>query len=107
MTSRELRNQRREVERKAKKLEYQQSRNAASASAGAPETAFSPNPDLLDEFSAEEQSEMMALRARVHARSGPTGPSTPEGKATSSGNSLKHGLASGRVIIPRRRSRRI
>jgi hypothetical protein len=33
-------------------------------------------------------------------RTGPTGPRSPEGKATSSGNSLKHGLASGRVIIP-------
>ena len=100
MTSRELRNQRREAERNARKLEYQQSRIAASASAGAPQAAFSPNPDLLDEFSAEEQSEMMALRARVHARTGPTGPRSSEGKATSSGNSLKHGLASGRVIIP-------
>src|SRR5581483_6258096 len=26
------------------------------------------NPDLFDEFSAEEQAEMSALRARVHAR---------------------------------------
>jgi hypothetical protein len=33
-------------------------------------------------------------------RTGPTGPRPPEGKATSSGNSLKHGLASGRIIIP-------
>jgi hypothetical protein len=44
---------------------------------------------------------MMALRARVHGRAtpGPTGPRTPTGKAISSGNSLKHGLASGRIII--------
>ncbi len=94
MTTRELRNQRREDERKAKKIAYKQDRLAAAALAA--------NPELLDEFSAEEQSEMMALRARVHARSGhgPTGPTSPEGKIISSGNSLKHGLASGRLIIP-------
>jgi hypothetical protein len=136
MTSRELRKQRREAERKARKLEYRQSRAAASASetcgagslAGEPvagpactpgersSSALTPSPELLDEFSAEELAEMAALRARVHARAGisylpaapvapkpkggPTGPTTPEGKATSSGNSLKHGLASGRIIIP-------
>src|SRR6185437_5326636 len=33
-------------------------------------------------------------------QSGPTGPRTPQGKTISSGNSLKHGLASGRLIIP-------
>jgi hypothetical protein len=104
MTSRELRKQRREKEREARKLAYRQSRAAALA----------PNPDLFDEFSAKEQAEMMAVRARVHAgagltsytgaknqgRPGPGGPRSPEGKAISSGNSLKHGLASGRVIIP-------
>ncbi len=137
MTSRELRKQRREAERKARKLAYQQSRVAAASAqetcgagslAGEPVArpadfapgerssfALAPNPDLFDEFSAEEQMEMMAIRARVHARAalpdtpqaqspsertGPTGPTTPEGKAISSGNSLKHGLASGRVIIP-------
>ena len=135
MTGRELRKQRREAERKAKKLEYQQNRLAAEpcgagSLAGEPvarpasetSAALAPNPELLDEFSAGEQSEMMALRARVHARTGlrsgppdepallsvaktqerpgPTGPRSPEGKTISSGNSLKHGLASGRVIIP-------
>ena len=73
MTSRELRNQRREAERKAQKLAYQQSR------AGEP----------------------VAGPALVHSeRRGPTGPTSPEGKANSSGNSLTHGLASGRIIIP-------
>jgi len=115
MTGRELRKQRREAERKAKKLEYQQNRLAAEpcgagSLAGEPvarpasetSAALPPNPELLDEFTAGEQSEMMALRARVHARTkpGPTGPRSPEGKTMSSGNSLKHGLASGRVIIP-------
>jgi hypothetical protein len=111
VTSREVRNQRREAERKARKLEYQQNRNAASAGAISAENSFAPNPEIFDEFSAEEQAEMSALRARVHARAGvseplsstkagPTGPRSPEGKTISSGNSLKHGLASGRVIIP-------
>ncbi len=102
MSNREVRNQRREAERQAKKLDYQQNRLAAAAAAAAPELQLAPNPELLDEFSAEEQTEMMALRARVHARAkpGPTGPRSSEGKTTSSGNSLKHGLASGRVIIP-------
>ncbi len=136
-----------DTERKARKLEYQQSRIAATATVAAPERALAgsaalpPNPALLDEFTMEEQTEMMALRARIHARaglsaparltaeprldepaipgeaktqdepailseaktqqrSGPTGPRTAHGKAVSSGNSLKHGLASGRIIIP-------
>jgi hypothetical protein len=137
MTSRELRKQRREAERKARKLEYRQSRAAAASAsetcragglAGEPvagpaytpgersSSALALSPELLDEFSAEELAEMMAIRARVHARAGisdlpeapaepkpkpgPTGPRSPEGKAISSGNSLKHGLASGRIIIP-------
>ena len=123
MTGRELRNQRRAAERKAKKLEYQQNLREASGvafAAGGPASAGSaalpPNPELLDEFTMEEQAGMMALRARIHARagltarpeqplpsapkSGPTGPRSVDGKATSSGNSLKHGLASGRVIVP-------
>src|SRR6185437_11241805 len=38
--------------------------------------------------------------APMPAKPGPTGPRSPKGKAISSGNSLKHGLASGRVLIP-------
>ena len=38
--------------------------------------------------------------AKTQKRSGPTGPRTPEGKAVSSANFLKHGLACGRLIIP-------
>ena len=85
MTSRELRNQRREQERKARKLAYRQSRAAAAETCGAGSLAGEPvaRPAL-------PSSE----------RTGPTGPRSAEGKATSSGNSLKHGLASGRVIIP-------
>jgi len=118
MTGRELRNQRRAAERKARKLECQQNLRGATSVAFASDSpasagsaALPPNPELLDEFTMEEQTEMMALRARVHARAavpepplpvkpGPTGPRSIEGKATSSGNSLKHGLASGRIIVP-------
>ena len=40
------------------------------------------------------------MPASPEPKNGPTGPRTPEGKAISSANSLKHGLASGRLIIP-------
>ena len=76
MTARQLRNQRREAERKARKLEYQQTRLAAAA------------------------SPVGAMPASPEPKTGPTGPRTPEGKAISSATSLKHGLASGRLIIP-------
>ena len=88
MTSRELRKQRREAERKARKLEYQQSRAAAAA---LEDTCRAGSPD------AEPVAEPAFASP---ARTGATGPTTPEGKAISSANSLKHGLASGRPIIP-------
>ncbi len=78
MTGRELRNQRREAERKARKLEYQNLRGAGSlAGSLAGEPVVQPAPFT-----------------------GPTGPRTTQGKVISSGNSLKHGLASGRIIVP-------
>ena len=86
MTSRELRNQRREAERKTRKLAYQQNR-AAAASASETCGAGSPAGDPVAE-------------PALPTRFGPTGPRSPEGKTIASGNSLKHGLASGRVIIP-------
>jgi hypothetical protein len=83
------------------------------AASGADSSSLTFDPGLVEEFGAEELAEMMALRSRIHARAGispdpqppalrtgPTGPRTPGGKATSSANSLKHGLASGRLIIP-------
>ena len=88
MTSRELRKQRREAERKARKLEYQQSRAAAAA---LEDTCRAGSP------AAEPVAEPAFASP---ARTGATGPTTPEGKAISSANSLKHGLASGRPIIP-------
>jgi hypothetical protein len=93
MTGRELRKQRREAERKARKLEYQQNRLAAAAVAAASAQEMSGVGSLAGESVARPAF-------TTSERTGPTGPRSPEGKATSSGNSLKHGLASGRVIIP-------
>ena len=62
MTGRELRNQRRAAERKAKKLKRQNLRKASGVdfTAGGPTSAESaalpPNPELLDEFTMEEQA---------------------------------------------------
>ncbi len=86
------------------------------------------NPDLENEFPRELKIEANAIRERIHRNAGlepvdgfvshsvpepskrsqinranalhSTGPKSPEGKLASSGNSLKHGLASGKVIIP-------
>ena len=99
MTSRELRKQRREAERKARKLAYQQSRAAAASAqeiCGAGSLAGEPVPRPA--FSGTGLA--LVFPPTAPAKPGPTGPTSPEGKAISSGNSLKHGLASGRVIIP-------
>jgi hypothetical protein len=92
MTSRQLRNQRREAERKARKLEYQQNRSSAAAA-----PAFAPVVEHLDDTSPVGAT---PASPAVKPNSGATGPRTPEGKAISCANSLKHGLASGRLIIP-------
>ena len=75
---------------------------------------FSPEVAFAEGLTPDDFAEMKAMYARVHGSSvgatpaspasepkpGPTGPRTPEGKVISSANSLKHGLASGRLIIP-------
>ncbi len=100
MTPRELRTRRREEERNAAKLAYK----AAKASAIAPKP-FEETPEE-DEFSPELIAEATAARERIRARTNranaqySTGPRSDLGKFASSGNSLKHGLASGRVLIP-------
>ena len=101
-------------------------RKQRRAAAAAP--VFSPEVAFAEGLTPDDFAEMKAMYARVHARSvgatpaspatkrvdepailskaktqetsGPTGPRTPEGKAISSANSLKHGLASGRLVIP-------
>jgi len=112
MTSRELRKQRREAERKARKLEYRQNRLAATASvqhcgAGSPAgepvagpALVSTGPAPIPNASARLEPDEPAFfsEAKTPKRSG--GPRTAHGKVASSANSFKHGLASGRVIIP-------
>ena len=78
----------------------------------AAEPGFTPELAFEEGLTPDDFAEMKAMYARVHGSSvgatpaspepktGPTGPRTPEGKAISSANSLKHGLASGRLIIP-------
>ncbi len=121
MTSRQARRERREAERKEKKAEFK--RMKAAGHEATPE----PNPQLEPEFSPEFSVPANSARARVYARIGlpptgfvsqtaaepskraeinrrnaehSTGPRTPTGKLASSRNSLKHGLASGEMIIP-------
>ena len=109
MTSRQARTQRREAERKAKKLEYKQQRAAVVATAEfvAVGAGHAP-PTLEEEFSPELIAEANATRERVHARARinrenaqhSTGPRSSTGKVASSRNSLQHGLASGQIIMP-------
>jgi hypothetical protein len=57
-------------------------------------------PAVLSVAKIQYDEPALLSAAKTQERSGPTGPRTPQGKTTSSGNSLKHGLASGRLIIP-------
>ena len=91
MTARQLRNQRREAERKARKLQYRQNRSTE------PISVYGAVAELPDDTS---HAGPIHASPAPEPNSGPTGPRTPEGKAISSSNSLKHGLASGRLIIP-------
>ncbi len=117
--ARQARRERREAERKAKKAETR--RIKAEGPAELP---------LEAEFSPELVTEANAVRERVHQRTRiplssedgfvsqtaaaspnraeinranaqhATGPTSPSGKLASSRNSLKHGLASGTLLIP-------
>ncbi len=86
MTSREARTARREAERKAAKLARKAEKTApASAPVGfVPQVTTEP----------PKRAEINRQNAQ-HS----TGPKTSEGKLASSRNSLKHGLASGEIII--------
>jgi len=83
MTPREARRARRETERKAKKAEFRRMK-AEDQSVAAPVPRN------------EHQDEVEPAPRPGHS----TGPRTVTGKATSSRNSFKHGLASGQLIIP-------
>ncbi len=97
MTSRQARTQRREAERKAAKL-ARKAEKALSAKIGfvsqnAPPPVKAPAP--LSDLNAERRRETNRANAQYS-----TGPRTQSGKLASSRNSLKHGLASGELIIP-------
>ncbi|MBV9767615.1 MAG: hypothetical protein JOZ48_22435 [Acidobacteriaceae bacterium] len=120
MTRHQARRERREAERKAKKAEIKRNR--------ALEQSLPHLPPEEEEFSAKLIAQANAARERVHRKidlnpeigfvsqrtaepskraeinranaQHSTGPRSPQGKATSSRNSLKHGLASGEIIIP-------
>lgn len=104
MTSRQARKLRREQERKEKKAAYKTTRAVPT----------DMNPELLDEFTPEFLAYANSVRERINDdvatnrraevnranAQHSTGPRTPTGKLASSRNSLKHGLASGTLIIP-------
>lgn len=93
MTPRSIR---RAAERKALKL----ARKAARLAENAPASEIPEPPTRCPERSdgsAISAAQLAANRANAQHS---TGPKTPEGKVSSSRNSLKHGLASGEMIIP-------
>jgi hypothetical protein len=111
MTGRQARRQRREQQRQAKRTgRLSPVVGADSAEAARKEAIDTPAPSLSldDEFSPEFIAEARAMRERIERRAAinranaahSTGPLSPEGKLASSRNALKHGLASGELIIP-------
>jgi len=117
MTAREARNRRRAEERREAKL-ARKAANSPNAQSTPPVPAF--NPEIENEFPRELQAEANRVRDRIHRNIGlnpahgfvshaetnrlnaqhSTGPKSPQGKLASSRNSLKHGLASGTIIVP-------
>ena len=121
MTRHQARRERREAERKAKKAEIKRNRALQQC-------LLEPELPLQKEFSPELIPEATVARGRLDRQPAPkpltgfvsqtiaepsrraeinranaqhsTGPNSAEGKVASSRNSLKHGLASGEVIIP-------
>jgi len=116
MTARELRNRRRAEERKIRKSQTKQLNSLTVAQSQFPSHHdLGVSPETLEEFGPEFIAQANAIRELVHgdaaqhlaapsaAPTNPgrsTGPRSPMGKATSSRNSLKHGLASGALMIP-------
>ena len=120
MTARELRTRRRAEERKARKSQSLGGRLLSRAGLQPRQSSTPPisapthldlgvSPETLAEFGPEFIAQANAIRDRVHGRlpeeapftpGQSTGPRTSTGKAISSRNSFKHGLASGEVVIP-------
>ncbi len=127
MSPRQARTERRAAERKAKKTEIKRLKAEAVEIGFVPQIASiaapTRNSNRSDEpigfvsqipphrlsgrtrptHSISEARDAANRRNALHS----TGPSTPHGKLASSRNSLKHGLASGELVIARRRSRRL
>ncbi len=98
MTARELRTRRRAEERKTRKSEQEHPAPLTHLELGV-------SPETLEEFGPEFIAEANAIRDRIHSGVGiipgqSTGPRSSTGKATSSRNSFKHGLASGSIVVP-------
>ncbi len=114
MTPRQARTERRAAERKAKKAEMRRNKQTAlelhdlpylsSDREGAPTNpGFVPqSPASLAPPPPSGFVPQSTTRAEINRQNAAhsTGPRTPTGKLASSRNSLKHGLASGQVIIP-------
>ncbi|MBV9296034.1 MAG: hypothetical protein JO145_10715 [Acidobacteriaceae bacterium] len=122
MTSRQARRERREADRKAKKAARKAALNHPALPVSV-EDEFSP--ELLAQARAVREriarraglsphpcpqppaqnaappAEALRTRSEINRANAAhsTGPRSPEGKVTSSRNSLKHGLASGEIII--------
>lgn len=117
MSPRQARRERREAERKAHKAELRRAKAQAEANvptepasavretvpvvpvASVPQSSLSPT--RRDEIAAEIAAEIAQLRARINRSNArhSTGPKTEQGKLASSRNSLKHGLASGEILL--------
>ena len=117
MTSRQFRRERRAAERKSRKAELKRLKIAdteagfVSQSPSLPRITDShipPKPTrareqaVLDSGFVSQTAARSTKRAEINRANAEhsTGPTTPEGKLASSRNSLKHGLASGALIIP-------
>jgi len=100
MSPRQARRERREAERKAKKAEIRRLKiEETAAPSTIPEAAdFPPEDRAIFKAAHERYLQKRAEINRANAQFS-TGPRTERGKLASSRNSLKHGLASGELII--------
>ncbi len=99
--ARQARRERRESERKTKKAETRRIKAAQLADLPLEEElsqAAAPIAGFVSQ-SEEPASSKRAAINRANAQHS-TGPKSPSGKVASSRNSLKHGLASGTLLIP-------